>query len=95
MHDIRRREFISLLGGAAVWPLGARGQQTDRIRRIGVLSQFPESEARAKTTAFQERMQELGWIEGRTSATICVGVRATILLSVADTQRNCLRSRPT
>jgi putative ABC transport system substrate-binding protein len=62
---VRRREFITLLGGTAAWPLAARAQQADRVRRIGVLSQYTEAEARANTALFRQRLQELGWIEGR------------------------------
>jgi putative ABC transport system substrate-binding protein len=62
-----RREFITLLGGAAAWPSVARAQQGQRMRRIGVLSIFAESdlEWRASIKAFQHRLQELGWIDGR------------------------------
>ena len=65
---MRRREFITLVGGAAVaWPIAARAQQPERVRRIGVLSIFAESdlEWRASIKAFQHRLQELGWIDGR------------------------------
>jgi putative ABC transport system substrate-binding protein len=62
---MRRRDFLPLLGGAAALPIAARGQQPERIRRIGVLSQFSESEALANTAVFRQRLQELGWIEGR------------------------------
>jgi putative ABC transport system substrate-binding protein len=62
---MRRRDFITLLGGAAAWPLAARAQQAERMRRVAVVSQFPEAEARANTAAFQQRLQELGWTEGR------------------------------
>src|SRR5262245_31847061 len=65
---MRRREFISLLGGAmAVWPLTARGQQRDRVRQIGVLSPFSETdpETKAKLAALKERLERLGWIDGR------------------------------
>jgi putative ABC transport system substrate-binding protein len=64
----RRREFIILLGGAALaWPLAARAQQPDRVRRIGVLMAFAESdpEAQAWVAAFREGLQKLGWAEGR------------------------------
>ena len=66
--DMQRREFITLLGGAAAaWPLAARAQQPDRMRRIGVLlgigENDPESKARLK--AFRLGMRDLGWIEGR------------------------------
>jgi putative ABC transport system substrate-binding protein len=69
INRLRRREFITLLGGTALpWPLAARAQQTDRVRRIGVLmGDFPEnnSKARAAVAAFQEGLQKLGWTEGR------------------------------
>jgi putative tryptophan/tyrosine transport system substrate-binding protein len=65
---IRRREFITMLGGAAMaWPLAARAQQTERMRRIGVL--MPESEgdpeSQARVAMFHARLQELGWTVGR------------------------------
>ena len=63
----RRREFISLLGGAAAWPLAARAQQPDRVRRVGVLMNLavgdPEGEARI--AAFVQALQRLGWSDGR------------------------------
>jgi hypothetical protein len=64
---MRRREFISLLGGAAAsWPLCARAQQPDRMRRIGALLAYAESdsEAQANVAAFREGLQKLGWTEG-------------------------------
>src|SRR5262249_49972549 len=64
----RRREFITLLGGAAVaWPLAARAQQRARIRRVGVLMNFTPDDAAAqpRLTRFLQRLQELGWTEGR------------------------------
>ena len=66
---MRRRDFVTLLGGtAAVWPFSARAQQADRMRRIGVLMSYPESdpEGQAFVTAFREGLQKLGWTEGRT-----------------------------
>src|SRR5262245_48401866 len=65
---MRRREFIALLGGGvAGWPLAARAQQPERMRRIGVLTPFIEGdqEAKAWLTAFQEGLQQLGWAQGR------------------------------
>jgi putative ABC transport system substrate-binding protein len=64
---MRRREFITLLGGAAAWPLAARAQQPERVRRIGVLSIRAESDVdwRANIKMFQHRLQELGWTDGR------------------------------
>ncbi len=63
---MKRREFISLLGGgAAVWPLAARAQQGERMRRIGVLMGVTDSEQQAGLAVFQKVLQQLGWIDGR------------------------------
>ncbi len=65
---MRRRDLITLLGGvAATWPFAARAQQTERLRRIGLLMSFPESDpaAQARVAAFREGLQTLGWAEGR------------------------------
>jgi len=65
---MKRRDFISLLGGAAAtWPLAARAQQGERMRRIGVLLSLEESdpEGKAQLSGFTQGLAELGWIEGR------------------------------
>ena len=64
---MRRREFITLVGGAAVWPLAARAQQPERMRRIGVLMTTATGDAVAQTryAAFLQGLQQLGWAEGR------------------------------
>jgi len=62
---VRRRQFISLLGGAVAWPLAARAQHAERMRRIGVLSPNNDPPARARHAAFFEGLQQLGWTEGR------------------------------
>jgi putative tryptophan/tyrosine transport system substrate-binding protein len=65
---MRRREFITLLSGAAVaWPLAARAQQAERIRRVGVLMAVAESDAdvRSGVALFQQSLQKLGWNDGR------------------------------
>jgi putative ABC transport system substrate-binding protein len=64
---MRRREFITLIGGAAAWPLAARAQQGERVRRIGVLAQAAanDPETAARLTAFVQGLQELGWSVGR------------------------------
>jgi putative tryptophan/tyrosine transport system substrate-binding protein len=65
---MRRREFISLLGGAAaIWPVAARAQQSERVRRIGVLMGYPENdlEGTAFFAAFREGLDRLGWVEDR------------------------------
>jgi putative ABC transport system substrate-binding protein len=64
----QRREFITFLGSAAAaWPLAARAQQPERMRRIGLLLGFPEADVdgEASVAAFEQRLQELGWIKGR------------------------------
>jgi putative tryptophan/tyrosine transport system substrate-binding protein len=63
--DMRRREFITLLGGAAAaWPLAVRAQERGRVRRIGVLTGLSESELRPLLIVFREKLKELGWLEG-------------------------------
>ena len=64
---MRRREFIGLVGGAAAaWPLAARAQQSERVRRIGVLQAIDESdpEGQRRKAAFVRGLQKLGWTEG-------------------------------
>jgi putative ABC transport system substrate-binding protein len=67
LHRLQRREFVTLLGGATAWPLAARAQQADRMRQIGVLMGWPESdpEARSERAAFVQELQKLGWADGR------------------------------
>src|SRR6516164_1827750 len=66
---MRRREFITLLGGAtaAAWPLAPHAQQPERMRRIGVLSPLAagDPEERARDAAFAQGLQQLGWIVGQ------------------------------
>ena len=65
---MRRREFITLVGGTAVaWPLAARAQQPDVVRRIGVLmaSAVDDSENQARMAAFLQGLAQLGWTDGR------------------------------
>ena len=64
---MRRREFLGALGGAAVWPVMARGQQRERMRRVVFLHGLAEhdQEAQARVAAFREGLETLGWIENR------------------------------
>jgi len=65
---VKRREFITLVGGAAAtWPLGARAQQGERIRRVGVLMNTTpdEPDSQARVAALAQRLQETGWTVGR------------------------------
>jgi len=66
---MKRRDFITLLGGAAAWPLAARAQQDERMRRIGVLmggsGRADDPDVKERYSAFLERLQQSGWIDGR------------------------------
>ncbi len=64
---MKRRTFITLLGGAAVWPLAARAQQGERARRVGLLTGVSDAdpEAQARLAVFRQALQQLGWNEGR------------------------------
>ena len=65
--QLKRREFITLVGSAAAWPLAARAQQSERTRRIGVLMGYAETDtaAQAQVATFRQELQKLGWEEGR------------------------------
>ena len=79
---IVRREFIAGFGGAAVWPLAARGQQGDRVRRIGVLMAGDETdpEQKRRLSALTKAVAELGWTDGR-------NVRMDVRWGGGDTDR--------
>jgi putative tryptophan/tyrosine transport system substrate-binding protein len=64
---MKRREFITLLGGAAAWPLATRAQQRDQVRRIGVLTSLTEHDPviKARLAAFRQGLEKRGWSEGR------------------------------
>jgi putative tryptophan/tyrosine transport system substrate-binding protein len=64
---VKRREFITLIGSGAVWPLTARAQQPERMRRVGVLMGYAETDpsAQAQVEALRQELQKLGWEEGR------------------------------
>jgi putative ABC transport system substrate-binding protein len=64
---LRRREFIAGLGGAAVWPLAARAQQGERVRRFGVLMPYDENdpEQKPRLSAFTQALADSGWTVGR------------------------------
>jgi ABC-type uncharacterized transport system substrate-binding protein len=67
LDQLKRREFITLLGGAAVWPLAARAQQAERMRRIGALTPLAadDPQSQSRMTAFVHGLQQLGWTDGR------------------------------
>ena len=80
---MRRREFITLFGGAAAaWPLAAHAQQSEQMRLIGVLMAWPESDPRAPSwlAAFRDELAKLGWREGK-------NIRIELRWSTADADR--------
>ena len=85
MLEIRRREFIAGLGGAAAWPVLASAQQGNRVRRIGVLMPFDENDPVWKPpfSAFTQAFAGLGWTDGRN-----VRIDLTAMAPIA-----CKRSR--
>jgi putative ABC transport system substrate-binding protein len=93
---MRRREFITLIGGAAAWPLVARAQQSERVRRIGALMSVAADhpEAPARVGAFSQGLAELGWTIGR-NARIDIRWGTAALSAFANTRRSWLHSRPT
>ena len=68
MSDIRRRDFIALLGGAAAWPLAASAQQAGKLPTIGFLGATTPSGGGQLLAAFVRRLRELGWVDGRNVA---------------------------
>src|SRR5262245_8124562 len=63
-NQLKRREFLTLLGGAAAWPLAARAQQGERVRRVGAILGSTGT-GRSDVAAFQQALEQLGWIDGR------------------------------
>src|SRR6516162_2668264 len=72
---MNRRDFITLLGGAAASPLAARAQQGDRVRRIGVLMPGDENEQKPRLSALTKALADLGWTDGRN---VRIDLRATV-----------------
>src|SRR5262249_17951963 len=68
MLDMKRRDFITLLGGAVAWPVTAHAQQSEKLPTIGFLGQSTRSATSEWTAAFVQRLRELGWIDGRNVA---------------------------
>ena len=91
---MKRREFITLLGGAAAaWPLAARAQQAERVRRIGVLMGIEsDPDARIRIAAFRQRLRELGWSEERARIEVIWG--ASDAEHVAADAADLLRQSP-
>src|SRR3954453_17341540 len=79
---MRRRDFITLLGGTAAWRLEARAQQPERMRRVAVLTGGGDSdtETQARLTAFKEGLEKAGWSEGR-------NIQTEYRFAIADQER--------
>jgi len=90
---MRRREFITLLGGVAAWPVAARAQQGERTRRIGVLMNLSEtdSEGQARIAAFRQGLNKLGWLEGRATYRSNIAGRLAIRSASALSQLSLSR----
>ena len=75
---IRRREFITPLGGAAAWPVTVQAQQRERMRSVGVHTPFAahDTEGQNLVTAFAQALQQLGWSVGQTLACSIAGATA-------------------
>ena len=89
---MKRREFITLLGGAAAaWPLAARAQQAERMRRIGVLMNSTADDVanRANVAAFRQVMVQSGWTDGRNVKIECAGAGAMLCACGKVMRRSC------
>ena len=91
MFDMRRREFVALLGGAAAWPFVARAEQATKHYRIGMLFPTSPTANAANLDAFRQRLQELGYVEGRN---LVIDYRSAEGRPWARSRPNCRCRRP-
>jgi putative ABC transport system substrate-binding protein len=92
-NQLRRREFITLIGGSATaWPFAAAAQQSEGTRRIGVLMSTPanDKEGQARINAFVQSLRELGWVDGH-NVQIETRWAAEMRTAVVNLLRNWLR----
>jgi putative ABC transport system substrate-binding protein len=90
---MNRREVITLLGGAAAWPVAGRAQQADRMRRIGVLINTDSPLSQERLHAFRSELQRLGWIEGR-NIQLAIGLGDGSLARTRTLASGLLAQRP-
>jgi putative ABC transport system substrate-binding protein len=76
---MRRRDFITLIGGAAAWPLAARAQTGERMRRIGILMPYAptDMEVQLRVRAFREELRKKGWAKGVNVQSTSAGLPTT------------------
>src|SRR5262249_55863371 len=94
---MRRRDFIKVIAGSATsWPLAARAQQFERMRRIGVLMGYPENDPEAQTyiAAFRDGLGKLGWMEATSGSTLA-GRHPATLSRCSDSRKNSSHYSPT
>ena len=93
---MRRRSFITLLGGAAAWPIAAHAQQGERVRRIGLLTgaTADDPENQTNISVFLQALQQLGWTVGQNIKSTTAGP-AALTTNIANTRPNWSRSRRT
>src|SRR5258707_10603108 len=91
--QLKRRQIITLLGGAAAWPVAARAQQPDQVRRIGVLMSVPENDPQAQAWlgTFSEGLQQLGWTAGGNIRLTIAGLRPSMRSRDNEWARNSSR----
>ena len=94
---MKRRDFIAGLGGAAAWPLAARAQQGDRMRRIGVLVGYEENdpEWKPRYSVFTQALADLGWADGRNVRMDFRGGPAVISIGYERSRRSWSACNPT
>ena len=89
---MRRREFITLLGGAAAWPLAARAEQSERVRRVGAFiagAAETDPQSRARVAALLEGFAQRGWSEGRNLRIACPILCVSVVGTKEPPQNAC------
>jgi putative ABC transport system substrate-binding protein len=88
--QLKRRDFIALLGSAAAWPLAARAQSADNVRRVGILWPGASPPASPRLESFREGLREAGFIEGENLVTSCAIPRQDFNISRSLLPSSCV-----